>query len=549
MDATKDTLIQELYYELVQVISESNGISLPDTLELLSESPHFDNKPKLKKLVDEFRRLLAAYQYEDVEIETLLGHPVALGLAEFFKKFPLTYREEHIHLTGSLSADFIYPRLKKLMEGENKELYESRIREIYGEQALPISSIEDVDRLIRLGENEYFDRYLQILYLPKLVLTDRKAHEEAAYHMATELYEKYNVGSIRLKFTLSRETSNSKEQIPGIENLTADDVVMGLYTGFRKFQLKIPKFEFQLSPCFRKENDHFDSKNFATKRDHFVAQVDDLLELVEKHPELEGCMTEVDTVGNERDLYRKEHFFEMQKGFRKLQYKGFRIRSHHGETWHTLNKGIQAVDNAMNIWHIDTLEHGLSLGVNPNYYFQGLYQRVIRQNSRGEALDPQTVDYREVEAMDWSVHPQVLEKIKAGTVLCAEEATKFLKTKFHTAREVESYQHDVLNRLLTKEVNLTSLPSSNKRLTNYFLSYKDHPFSWWEKKGMKLGVGTDNYITLDTNYIQEILIILFSDPEDLKITKLLMITTGESRRAYISQLLWQMREKALKGVD
>ena len=30
---------------------------------------------------------------------------------------------------------------------------------------------------------------------------------------------------------------------------------------------------------------------------------------------------------------------------------------------------MQAVDNAMNIWHIDTLEHGVSLGVNPNFYF------------------------------------------------------------------------------------------------------------------------------------------------------------------------------------
>ena len=55
--------------------------------------------------------------------------------------------------------------------------------------------------------------------------------------------------------------------------------------------------------------------------------------------------------------------------FRKLQYRGFRIRSHHGEVWKTLRKGIQAVDNAMNIWRIDTLEHGLSLGINPNFYF------------------------------------------------------------------------------------------------------------------------------------------------------------------------------------
>ena len=32
---------------------------------------------------------------------------------------------------------------------------------------------------------------------------------------------------------------------------------------------------------------------------------------------------------------------------------------------------------------------------------------------------------------------------------------------------------------------------------------------------MKLGVGTDNYITLNTNYIQELLILLFTDSENL----------------------------------
>jgi adenosine deaminase len=96
--------------------------------------------------------------------------------------------------------------------------------------------------------------------------------------------------------------------------------------------------------------------------------------------------------------------------------------------------------------------------------------------------------------------------------------------------------------MISKKISLIALPSSNNKLTNYFPDFKDHPFSWWEKKGIKLGVGTDNYITLNTNYIQELLILLFTDPENLKITKLLMVATGESRRPFLSQLLWKMRE-------
>jgi adenosine deaminase len=232
----------------------------------------------------------------------------------------------------------------------------------------------------------------------------------------------------------------------------------------------------------------------------------------------------------------------MKLGFRKLQFKGFSVRSHHGETWHTLKKGVQAVDNAMNIWHIDTLEHGLSLGINPNFYFHRLFIRVMERNQNKIPVDPKSADYRELVEMDWGKHHAIFLKLSKGETLTKIEQTLFLKVKFHVAREIEHYQHDVLNRMLQKDVGLVALPSSNNKLTNFFPDYKDHPFSWWEKKGVKLGIGTDNYVTLNTNYINEMLIILFTDPYNLKITKLLMVATGETRRPYVSQLLWRMRE-------
>ena len=96
--------------------------------------------------------------------------------------------------------------------------------------------------------------------------------------------------------------------------------------------------------------------------------------------------------------------------------------------------------------------------------------------------------------------------------------------------------------MINKKVSLVALPSSNLKLTGCFPDYKDHPFSWWEKKGVELGIGTDNYITLSTNYIQELLILLYSNPTSLKIMKLLMVATKESRRPYMSHLLWEMRK-------
>jgi adenosine deaminase len=538
----KATKIDLLTDHLIKIISETNGISLSDTLELAVMGDAKDDNPLIKKSLQEFRRLINDFQTDEVDIKTLLNHPVSCALFNFFQRFPKPYIEEHIHLTGSLSAEFIHPHLMKLLTGPDKQTYFDIINKVYGEGvAENISTVVDVDNLVRLKEDEFFDRYLKILLLPKLILTTKEMHAAAAYNMAHELYSKFNVGKIRLKFTLSRANQTSDEQIPGLESLTEEDVVLGLYDGFMQFKAKNPDFDFVLSPCFRKEANFFDAANFATKKEHFLYQVDAILDILDKYPFLNPYLCEVDTVGSEKDLYRKGHFAEMQQGFRKLHFKGFAIRSHHGETWHTLKKGVQAVDNALNIWHIDTLEHGLSLGINPNFYFHSLYRRLVMDNERGAKVKEGSSDYKELMDMDWREHLDVRQKLFDGICLSEEEKRYFVKIKFHTAREVEHYQHDVLNRMINKGVSLVALPSSNNKLTNSFADYKDHPFSWWEKKGLKLGVGTDNYVTLNTNYIQELLILLFTDAQNLKITKLLMVATGESRRPYLSQLLWKMR--------
>lgn len=528
---------------LTNMIGETNGVSLIDTLNLLLTSDLGKKHPEVNNEIKEFRELLDLFRTNKIQINQLLEHTFSSALFEFFKHFPLKYREEHIHLTGSITGEFIFPRLKVLLEGPNRKIYEDKIKQVYGPMSVPITSPEDIDKLIRLKENEGFMTYLKILYLPQLIFINKQVHIDAAHHMASELYHKYNVGHVRLKFSLSRSTSSSSEQIPGVGEVSSEDVVLGLYEGFMKFKKQNPDFTFTLSPSFRKESHHFNKDKFSSRRDHFMQQVDELVTMMDKYPFLEAVMTDVDTVGDEKELYRKEHFNELSAGFRKLQYRGFKIRSHHGETFHTLKKGIQAVDNAMNIWHIDTLEHGISLGINPNTYFHRLYQEVIRKNRNEEKIDPKDSVYQEVKELDWGDKTFVLEKLLNGVTLSSEEEILFLKAKFHTAREVEHYQHDVLNRLIQKDVALISLPSSNNKLTGRFQDYKEHPFSWWEKKGVQLGVGTDNYITLNTNYIEEMMILLYTDAGDLKITKLLMVTTGENRRPYISHLLWKMHKR------
>lgn len=533
-------LDDRIYSRIIHTISETNGLSLHDTLDLMINSQTLPED--IKKEAVEFRKKLNDYRTDQCEIEELFDYRFARSLYRFFANFPMRYREEHIHLTGSLRADFIYPRLQKLLESPEKEIYEKKIREVYGKDSLPIRSVDDVDNLIRLKDDEQFERYLQILYLAKLTLVDRQAHKEAAYHLAQSLWEDYNVGATRLKFSLSRATTLSSEQLPG-DVVSPEDVLLGLYDGLKQFQNEHPEFEFILSPCFRKEPSFFDPSRFNSKKDDFDFQISELRRILEENPELQNYVLEVDTVGSEKDLYRKSHFQEMKVGFRKLQSIGIKIRSHHGETWQTLRTGIQSVDNAMNIWHVDAIEHGLSLGINPNYYFHSIFQRVMYKNRRNQPLEPGSIEYREINSMDWGGYEPIREKLIKGEELDKKGYTTFVKTKFHMAREVEHYQHDILNRMIDKQLSVIALPSSNKKLTGQFEDYKDHPFSWWEKKGLKLGVGTDNYITLNTDYIREMLILLFTDSINLKITKLLLVCTGETRRPLLSQKLWQMRNQ------
>ena len=534
-----DPYSTELGHVLLKLISETNGVTLADTLDLALRSMLVAERPDVAREIREFQSLVYDFNRAPQDINKVLDHAVAQTLGGILRAFPLPFREEHIHLTGALTADFIYPRLCALLDGPDAETYAQKIRDTYGEDVLPLESEADVDRLIRLRDGMGFTRYLQVLTLAKLVLVDRQAHQDAAYHMASQLFADYNVGRIRLKFTFSRATRTPKDALPG-PVVSSEDVVLGLYEGFEAFRREHPTFDFILSPSFRKESDFYDSARFGSKREDFLFQVNEILALIEKHPFLEDKMTDVDTVGDERNHYRKVHFEEIRRGMRKLHSRGFNVRSHHGETWDCLRRGVQAVDNAMNIWHINTLEHGVSLGVNPNYYFHMVFERAMALNTRGKPVSTTSPEYRELRDMDWD-YEQVLDKLTQGTRLTTKEIRHFINVKFHAAREVEHYQHDVLNRMINKNVSLVALPSSNVKLTKILPTYKDHPFSWWEKKGVELHVGTDNYVTLNTNFLRELVILLITDADDLKITKLLMVVTGETRRPSMSNALWSAR--------
>ena len=129
---------KQLKQFLVEMISETNGISLYDTVELLEYSQNIQSSQKLKFVVNDFKRKLDNFQNDNIEIKELLEHPFSKALYDFFKHFPVKYREEHIHLTGSLSSEFVYSKLRVLLESKNKDFYLQRIKDVYNLQVLNV---------------------------------------------------------------------------------------------------------------------------------------------------------------------------------------------------------------------------------------------------------------------------------------------------------------------------------------------------------------------------------------------------------------------------
>src|SRR5688500_6927607 len=113
---------------LTHLISETSGLSIDDTLALAGQAPQAADDAELGAQVREFRALLGRFRLHAAPLEALLAHPVSHALEEFLRAFPIPFRDEHIHLTGSLAADFVYPRLQALLEGPQRHVYEQTDR-------------------------------------------------------------------------------------------------------------------------------------------------------------------------------------------------------------------------------------------------------------------------------------------------------------------------------------------------------------------------------------------------------------------------------------
>lgn len=335
---------QKIANNLSLLLSRKVDSSLEEVLSSLKEQEEF------KTLIEDFERLLEEFSRNEAVLKKLFKHQVGEGLREFLKRFPKGYLDAHAHLSGSLHSSFLLPKVLNILKGEEGEVFAQHIERVYGSGSSKIETEEDISKLLCCYDTLHFKDFLiKGLYLPKLIFIDKKTHVEAAEHVANTFYKNFNVKNLRLKFTLSRKTVDSFEQVPQSESVTFEDVLSGLFEGFKRFQRLHPDFQFTLSPSFRKEENFFDAKNFKSKQEYFEFLVDKLLEFLEKNPHLKENINEVDTVGDELYFYKEEHFLTLSRGIAKLKANGFKVRSHHGEVFFTLLEAVRAIGFAISL--------------------------------------------------------------------------------------------------------------------------------------------------------------------------------------------------------
>src|SRR5262249_45638166 len=124
-----DRTVARLTRFFTQLISETSGLALEDTLALAQAAPQLEADAELPGCLRQFHELLGRFRLNATPIESLLEHPVSLALTEFFRAFPIPFRDEHIHLSGSLGADFVYPRVAPLLEDP---AVAAKVKQIYG---------------------------------------------------------------------------------------------------------------------------------------------------------------------------------------------------------------------------------------------------------------------------------------------------------------------------------------------------------------------------------------------------------------------------------
>ena len=85
-------IVPRLTRFVTQLISETNGLSLEDTLVLAQQSPQLQRDAELGYLVREFHKRLGRFRLGGESIETLFAHPVSHAFEAFFRGGPDTSR-------------------------------------------------------------------------------------------------------------------------------------------------------------------------------------------------------------------------------------------------------------------------------------------------------------------------------------------------------------------------------------------------------------------------------------------------------------------------
>lgn len=493
------------------------------------------------------RRLIEAYENYQIDMDVLLASSFAKLLGHFLIELKVPFFDRHTHLTGALPAEWMFAELSKFLDDSSQHaILNEKTRHILGCDFEAITSAAQLSVLLESKAAENFDGYLASLAFGKLLLTSYEAHRSAAYHMAKNMFENHGVHWLELKFTLDRSGGDSPaEQFPGLEQLTDEQVLTGLYDGFMQYKKEHPAFRFFLSPGFRKEKNNY-NRSFGSKQADLIDQARRIVAIKRSSDprlaEVGRKLVSVDTFGNEAGFWSKADFELFLPAIRMLQRAGIQLRSHHGEVFNHLEQGIDAVRHAFEIWRVVQVEHGLALGIDPEDYLSHIKKKMLTVNMTGMVPVLTESDKAEIIRAGFSSRAdrerlrRLIAKVTSAKLLTRQDID-FIDQRFQErVGRLKEIQLELLSALRDKHVGVVILPTSNMTLLGRLDRLRNHPFLYLDRKGMRLGLGTDNITVLGTSFPEELAKLLLARPKDYKLDNALamaMATDEPARKSMV----------------
>lgn len=359
------------------------------------------------------------------------------GWLKLFKKIKLTVKSElHLHIGGSMR-----PLTLKELTIQKVNTNFSVSNHLFGRDIeKEIIETNDLEHLTKLVEyrpsNGSLREYLKTYSLPMAVINSEEGFERTSYEAAVDNY----VDGIRHLELRVKPIKNK-----GFDKITFIQIISSIVKGFKRAMRELDGLKCSIILTIAKNHSDREYLGFFSY----------LLNLKKERPDLWNFITGLDSSGKEEGFNPKE--------FEKLSLlaidNGLKITCHAGESFNSLEEGINLINYAVDFYKAKRIGHGLAAAIPPELFLN-------KPDNYGKIYSP--------------------DRVKC----------------------LRDLQGNLLQKLSRKKILIESCPSSNIQTSAYLTEMSKHPLKRFLDNNVPVSICTDNTRISHTKLSWEIIKII-----------------------------------------